>query len=418
MSINISQLSNGLRVVTDTMKDIDSVTLGVWVKVGARYEQLRVNGISHLLEHMAFKGTESRSALKIAEEIENVGGFMNAYTSREVTAYHVKLLKENFELGAEIIADILLNSNFPEEELQKEKGVIIQEIKRSQDDPYDVVFDNFQSTIFKDQPLGRSILGPIENIQNMQRQDIFDYMGSGYTAPRMVFSVSGNIEHDEVVKVAEKLFSGVSSENNVSFEKAKYTFGESRFVKDNEQVNLVMGFEGYDYMHKDYYTAAVLASVLGGGMSSRLFQEIREKRGLVYSVYAFSSSNSDTGCFGIYAGTGIDEVKELVPAACEELKKITGDIKPEELERARARVKSSILMGREESDRRCDKNASQLLMLDRIMSKEEMIEKYTSVNIDDLHRVAKDIFSKPPSIASVGPIQNVCEYDEFVKMLK
>ncbi len=418
MSVNISTLSNGLRVVTDTMTDIDSVTLGVWVKVGARYEKQEVNGISHLLEHMAFKGTETRSARKIAEEIEDVGGFMNAYTSREVTAYHVKVLKEHFALGAEIIADILLNSNFPEEELQKEKGVIIQEIKRSQDDPYDVVFDDYQDTIYKDQPLGRSILGPIENIKKMTRDDIFEYMNNGYTAPRMVFSVSGNIEHSDVMTVAEKLFSNISSEDKVTFEKATYTPGEARHSKENEQVNLVLGFKGYDYHHKDYFTATILSAVLGGGMSSRLFQEIREKRGLVYSIYAFSSSNSDTGNFGIYAGTGIEEVKELIPVACEELKKVTKEISDDEISRAKARIKSSILMGREESDRRCDKNASQLLMFDRIIPKEEMINNYEKVTKQDLIRVAGEIFSTKPSIASIGPIENVCKYDELLELLK
>ncbi len=418
MSVNISQLSNGLRVVTDTMTDIDSVTMGVWVKVGARYEPLRINGISHLLEHMAFKGTKSRTAIQIAEQIEDVGGFMNAYTSREVTAYHVKMLKEDFELGAEIIADILLNSTFPEEELEKEKGVIIQEIKRSQDDPYDVVFDNYQSITYKNQPLGRSILGPIENIQKMQRQDIFDYMNNGYTAPRMVFSVCGNITHEEVMKTAERLFSGLSSENKATFEAASYTAGSSKETKDNEQVNLVLGFEGYNYKHPDYYTASVLSSILGGGMSSRLFQEIREKRGLVYSIYAFSSSNSDTGTFGVYAGTGPDEVKELIPVCCDELKKITQSVADEEIKRAKARVKSSILMGREESERRCDKNASHLLMFDRIIPKEETMENYNKVTEADLKRVAAEIFSSEPSIAAVGPIKNVCSYEELLSYLK
>ncbi len=417
MSVKISQLSNGLRIVTDTMKDIDSVTLGIWVKVGARYEKANVNGISHLLEHMAFKGTHNRSAQKIAEEIEDVGGFINAYTSREVTAYHVKVLKEHFALGTEIIADILLNSNFPEEELQKEKGVIIQEIKRSLDDPSDVVFDDFQNTIFKDQPLGRTILGPIENIKKMTRDDIFEYMNAGYTAPRMVFSASGNIEHEEVVATVEKFFSELSNENNIEFEKATYTPGESRTAKDNEQVNLVIGFEGYSHTHPDYYAASILASVLGGGMSSRLFQEIREKRGLVYSIYSFSSPNSDIGSFCIYAGTGPSEVEELIPVTCEELRKITQDITEEEITRAKARVKSSILMAREESENRCHKNATQLLMLDRVIPKEETIEKYLKVTSDDIKRVAKNIFSSEPSIASVGPIDKVCDYETLKSLL-
>lgn len=404
-------------VLLDTLSHVESVTLGVWVGVGARYETPEINGISHMLEHMAFKGTKVRTAQQIAEEIESVGGDINAYTSMEVTAYHIRVLKEHIPLAIDILADILQNSTFEPEEFKKEQCVILQEIGQSQDTPDDIVFDYFQKTCFPDQPLGRPILGTEETVKSLTPQRIQSYLKEKHTSQKMVFAAAGNFSTEEVEHLITKHFNNIHSFDLSSSSKACYVGGDYRCEKDLEQVHLVMGFEGVSYLDPFYYDSLILSVILGGGMSSRLFQEIREKRGLVYSIYSFTQSYADAGVFGIYAGTGEKEVEELLPTACLEIKKLCSTLKEEEINRAKAQVRSSLVMSLESTAARCKKMAMQMLQYGRIIPLEETLEKIESVNLTRLITLAERLFLTTPTLVSLGPIRNVISYEDHKKLL-
>jgi predicted Zn-dependent peptidase len=417
MSIRTTTLENGLRVVSDPMAAVESVSLGVWVGVGTRYERPEMNGVSHLLEHMAFKGTKRRSALAIAEEIEAVGGHINAYTTRESTAYYVRVLKEDVALGVDLIADILQNSTMETEELERERTVILQEIHQANDSPDDVVFDNFQEAAYPDQPMGRQVLGDANIVGSMGRDIIMDYMDNHYNANTMVLSAAGSIDHDELVTLARDSFSDLPKGEQASREPANYTGGQSIIARELEQAHLLLGFEGVDYEDPDFYSAAVLSTLFGGGMSSRLFQEIREKRGLVYSIYSFVPSYSDSGLFGIYAGTGEEETQELIPLVCDEIKKICDGVGADELTRARAQIKASILMGLESSSSRCEQLARQMMVFGRPLPTEEVVANIESVGRDAILNTAQRIFSSPLTVAALGPISKLESFEEIVHRL-
>ena len=316
MSVRLTTLDNGLRIVTDTMTMVETVSVGAWIDAGARHEHPSINGVSHMLEHMAFKGTKRRSARDIATEIEAVGGHVNAYTSREHTAYYAKMLKEDMPLALDIIADILQHSVMDAEELDRERTVILQEIHQSHDTPDDIVFDFFQETAFPDQAVGRPVLGTIDLVSNFNRQTLIDYMAAQYAPPAVVIAAAGNVDHDIFVELASKAFTNLPKHTSREVEPAVYHGGEFRNNRDLEQVHYLMGFDGLAYNDPDYHAASVYTTLLGGGMSSRLFQEIREAKGLVYSVYSFLSSFQDGGLFGVYAGTGEQEIKDVVPLVC------------------------------------------------------------------------------------------------------
>ena len=410
---NIHKLNNGLTVITDYIDTVETVSVGMWNKVGARNEQEKVNGVAHLLEHMAFKGTANRSALDIAKEVEMVGGAVNAYTSREVTAYYMKVLKEDIGLSIDIISDILQNSAFEAKELDRERGVILQEIGMYLDTPDDVVFDKWQEVAYPDQPMGRSILGKSEIIKSISRDQVEGFMKSFYRPDRMVFSVSGNLQEALVLDLVEKHFNNLPNGQDDHSPKALYKGGEFRQEKELEQVNLILGFEGVDFYSDLYYSTAVYSTVLGSGMSSRLFQEIREKRGLVYSVSSYTSSFSDSGIFGVYAGTGQKEVKELIPVLCDQLNISAKSFTPEELQRAKAQFKASLLMGQESTSRRCRSNASKYLMHSKIISHNEIISKIDAVQLEDLERARLNILKSNITLSSIGPVQDLESLDSI-----
>jgi len=308
MSVRVTTLENGMRVLTDQMDSVETVSLGVWVDVGTRHEPASVNGVAHLLEHMAFKGTDRRSALDIAAEIEAVGGHLNAYTSREHTAYYAKVLKENVALAVDILADILQSSVFDPKELERERTVILQEIGQAFDTPDDIIFDLFQERAFPDQAMGRPVLGRAEIIRRIDRDTVAGYMRRHYAAPGMLLAAAGNIDHEALVALARRQFTKLAAERVARSDPARYVGGELREERELEQVHVVLGFPGFRFADEDYYAASVVSAALGGGMSSRLFQEIREKRGLVYAIYSFTHAYSDGGVFGVYAGTGEEEV--------------------------------------------------------------------------------------------------------------
>lgn len=417
MSVASTRLDNGLLVLTDTMHTVETVSLGAWVDVGTRHETQDINGISHLLEHMAFKGTERRSAQKIAEEIENVGGHLNAYTSREHTAYYAKVLKDDAPLAVDIIADILQHSVFDAEELTREQSVVIQEINQAEDTPDDIVFDHFQSTAFPDQALGRPVLGLPETVRAIGSDVLKGYMKNRYTTEAMVVTAAGNIDHDAFVRLVEQQFTALSSAPQQAPEAARYQGGDFRQERDLEQVHLVLGFDGVSYEDPLFYSAAVLSTLLGGGMSSRLFQEVREKRGLVYSIYSYASSYTDGGVFTIYAGTGEEEVAEMVPVMCDEIRKITDGIRPDELARARAQLKAGILMGMESTSNRCEQAARHIMAYGRSISAEELVDSIESVSAENVIAAAQRIFSSTPTLTTLGAVGHVEGYDQICRRL-
>ncbi|MBF0129037.1 MAG: insulinase family protein [Alphaproteobacteria bacterium] len=411
MTIDVTTLPNGLRVATDTMDTVETVSLGVWVDVGARHEPEAINGISHLLEHMAFKGTERRSAQDIATEIEDVGGHLNAYTSRENTAYYAKVLKDDAPLALDIIADIIQHSVFDPEELKREQAVVVQEINQAFDIPDDIIFDYFQAVAYPEQALGRPVLGTADVVRSVTRDTIATYLRDSYHASRMVLAAAGRIEHARMVDMAADAFSTLPGQSPLADDPARYRGGDFRESRDLEQVHLVLGFDGVPYDDPDYYASSVLSGLLGGGMSSRLFQEIREKRGLAYTIYSFASSYQDGGLFAVYAGAGDEEVAELVPVLCDEIVKVTQDVADDEVRRSRAQIKASILMGLESTSSRCEQLARQLLVFGRPISPEEAVAKLEAVHAGSVTSLARRILSSAPSLAVLGPHERVESLD-------
>lgn len=403
MTVQITTLENGLRVITDDIPGVATATLGLWVQVGARYEPANINGISHFLEHMAFKGTTTRSAKQIAEEIENVGGHLNAYTSREATAYHARILANDVPLAVGLIADIIQNSTFEEEEILREREVILQEIGQSIDTPDDIIFDYFQETAYPNHPLGRAILGTPEIVKSITQHDLRAYMKREYIASRMIFAAAGGVDHNTIVDLCRKNFTQLSSHSAETFKEASYQGGQSFVKRKLEQVHLVLGFESCPAAHPDHYAMAVFASLLGGGMSSRLFQEVREKRGLVYTIYAFKTAFQDSGLFAIYAGTGENQVDELLPTVKGILRDFPDTLEDKEIERSKAQLKASILMSLESTTARCEKLAQQLMIYNRSIASEEVIAKVNAVTRDDIIRVATQVVTTPPTFTAIGP---------------
>jgi predicted Zn-dependent peptidase len=405
----ITTLPNGLRVISETMPRVETAALGVWVDVGARYEALEVNGVAHMLEHMAFKGTARRSARAIAEEIENVGGSINAYTSREHTAYYARVLAADVPLAADIIADILQNSTFDPEELEKERHVILQEIGQVQDTPDDLVFDQFQEAAYPGQAMGRSILGPEATVAAMPRQALVDYIRRYYGPSRMVLAGAGKIEHARLVDLGHELFRDLPAVAEPEPERAVYRGSQGLdHRKDLEQVHVCLGVEAVPLHDPDYYALQVFSTALGGGMSSRLFQEVRENRGLCYSVYSFTANYVDTGILGVYAGTGPKEVKDLLPVVIEETLKLAAAPQEAELARARAQLKASLLMSLESCSAVCEDLARQLLCYGRHIPTDELIARIEAVDAAAIRRLGKRLFDRAtPTLAALGPLKKL-----------
>ena len=417
MTVRTTTLGNGLRVVSHRMAAVETVSIGVWTHAGARHERAEVNGIAHMLEHMAFKGTRRRSARAIAEEIESVGGHLNAYTSREFTAYYATVLKGDETLALDILSDILQHSVFDEGELDRERAVILQEIGQANDTPDDVIFDLFQETAFPDQPVGRPILGTADLVREMPRVALTNYMGEHYTAGRMVVAAAGNLDHDRLVGAVEEAFSGVTTHAETAQEPARYAGGEVRQDRELEQVHLTLGFEGVSFSDPDYFALSVMSTMLGGGMSSRLFQEVREERGLVYSIYSFASSYLDGGLFGVYAGTGGGEAETVVPVICDILGGLGGTVSDDELKRAKAQIKAGILMSLESTASRCEQLARQILVFGRPLPPDEVSGRIDAIGHEEIDGIAGRLFGRTPTFAALGPIARVQTFDEIVERL-
>ncbi|EJZ20525.1 insulinase family protein [Rhizobium sp. Pop5] len=416
MTVECTRLKSGLTVVTETMPHLESVALGVWIKSGSRNETEDEHGIAHLLEHMAFKGTARRSARQIAEEIEDVGGEVNAATSTETTSYYARVLKDHVPLAVDILADILTESAFEEEELEREKQVILQEINAANDTPDDVVFDRFSEAAYRDQTLGRPILGTPETVVSFTPQQIRTYLGRNYTTDRMFVVATGAVEHEGFVRMVEDRFASLPTQPSAPpvMEAARYIGGSVREPRDLMDAQILLGFEGKPYHARDFYCSQILANILGGGMSSRLFQEVREFRGLCYSVYAFHWGFSDTGIFGIHAATGGENLPELVPVIIDELHKSADQIHQKEIERARAQIRAQLLMGQESPAARAGQIARQMMLYGRPISNPEMMERLEGITIERLTDLAGRLFyDTVPTLSAIGPLEQLAPMEDI-----
>ncbi|MEO1200499.1 MAG: pitrilysin family protein [Pseudomonadota bacterium] len=407
MTVQETRLENGIRVLTELRPTLQTAALGIWVGAGARNEAPGEHGISHLLEHMAFKGTGKRSAREIAETIEAVGGDLNAATSYETTAYYARVLGEDVPLGLDILCDILTDSRFDADELKSEQHVIVQEIGAVMDTPEDLVHDLFQEAAFPGQPIGRSILGTPDSVTGFSRTDLSTYLDSHYVGPDMVVAGVGAVEHEQIVATVNRLLASIPTERGPQPEPASFRGGEARETRDLEQAQIVFGLEGPPIGHDEFYVARLAAGVLGGGMSSRLFQEVREKRGLCYSIYAFMYAFRDTGLVGVSAATNGNDVEALIDTTFTELRKAAKTITDDELSRSKAQLKVGILMSQESSASRAEQIARQTLALNRIVPAEEIVSRIEAVTRDDLIAFLEQLYTRPAAVSAVGPIEGL-----------
>ena len=412
MTYRVSTLPNGMRVATESLPGIQSVAIAVTVDVGARHELVRQGGISHVLEHMAFKGTTRRNARQIAEEFDDIGGNLNAYTSQEHTVYYAKVLKEDVAVAVDILADILQHSVFDEEELSRERQVILQEIAMHNDTPDDLVFDHFQEQAYPGQPLGRSILGTTELVDGFRRDDLTEYMRMHYHPSRMVLTATGHVEHEHFLALAAQAFTQAAVAGAAEVVEGKYTGGGSIRNKDLEQLHLVLGLPGLSVRDKDYYALQLLSIILGGGMSSRLFQEVREKRGLAYTVQSFVYGFNDTGLLGVYAACSEDRATELLPVLCDEVMKMGAGVSAAELKRAKSQQKAAVAMMRESAGSVTEWIGRHLLVYGEYIPAERILARIDAVTSDDIARLALQVTAAGPlTLAALGPTKKLESYD-------
>jgi predicted Zn-dependent peptidase len=405
VNVRLDKLANGVRVVSENMPGLQSASIGVWVTAGGRHERLEQNGIAHFLEHMAFKGTKRRSALQIAETIEDVGGYINAYTSREVTAYYARVLGDDVPLALDVIADIVLNPVFDPREIEVERGVILQEIGQAADTPDDIIFDWLQEDSYRDQPLGRTILGPSERVSSFGRDDLAAFVAEHYGPEQMIISAAGAVDHDALLRIAEDLFGDLAPRPLADVTPALFTGGETRRVKDLEQAHFALAFESPGYRDDMIYAAQIYSSALGGGMSSRLFQEIREKRGLCYTIFAQTGAYADTGSTTIYAGTSGDQVGDLARITIDEMKRAAEDMTEAEISRARAQMKAGMLMGLESPSNRAERLARVVQIWNRVPPLEETVARIDAVTAEQVRAFAETMAAKAPAaLALYGPV--------------
>ncbi|MCR9112255.1 MAG: insulinase family protein [Rhodobacteraceae bacterium] len=406
MTVNLTTLPNGFRIVSEFMPGLQSAAIGVWVLAGARHEAADQNGIAHFLEHMAFKGTRTRNALQIAEAIEDVGGYINAYTSREVTAYYARVLGDDVPLALDVVADILRNPVFDDREIEVERGVILQEIGQTLDTPDDIIFDWLQEKAYPDHPLGRTILGAEERVRAFSRNDLLRFVDQRYRPGQMILSASGAVDHDALVRMAEGLFGDMATSETLAPPAARFSGGESRTVKPLEQAHFALAFESPDYTDPDIHAAQIYATALGGSMSSRLFQEVRERRGLCYTIYAQAGAYSDTGMMTIYAGTSADEMPGLARITVDEMKRAADDLSEAELERARAQMKAGLLMGLESPSNRAERQARMIQIWGRVPALDEVVERIDAVTLAGLRQLAARVATEAPAaMALYGPVE-------------
>jgi predicted Zn-dependent peptidase len=416
MSVEITSLANGITVVTHHMPHLETVALGIWVKAGARDEERQENGIAHFLEHMAFKGTERRSARAIAEEIETAGGEINAATGMETTTYYARVLKNDWELALDILADIFTNSTLDPEELERERDVILQEIAAANDQPDDLVFDLAQAASFGDHPLGRSILGTHDLIGGLSRDQIITWRNRNYRGQRIVVAAAGHIDHKAFAAAAAKLLGGVSAGQPPERLAPGFVPSLKTAEKPLDQAHVVLTFAAPGYRDPDIYTLQVMSNLLGGGMSSRLFQEVREKRGLCYSVFSFGSAYEDAGQMGVYAATSPEHTNALIELTSEIMMSVTREVTDAEVIRAKAQLKSSLVMNLESASSRADQIARQYLAFGKVPAIADLVAKIEAVTADEVRGLAARLFRQtPPGFSAVGHLSRMLGYDAIAR---
>lgn len=416
--IRLATLSNGLRIVTEDMPGLASASIGIWVTAGGRHERVEQNGIAHFLEHMAFKGTKTRTALQIAEAIEDVGGYINAYTSREMTAYYARVLGPDVPLALDVISDIVLNPVFDQREIEVERHVILQEIGQALDTPDDIIFDWLQEAAYPDQAIGRTILGPAEKVAAFGREDLARFVAEHYGPDQMILSAAGAVDHEAIVRQAEEIFGGLKPVGMPFVQAARWSGQERRELKELEQVHFALAFEGPTYRDADLYTAQVYSTALGGGMSSRLFQKIREERGLCYSIFAQAGAYDDTGMVTIYAGTSEDEVSALSGLTIDELKRAADDMSEAEVARARAQMKAGLLMGLESPSSRAERMARNLAVWGRVPGLEEVAERIDAVSTAEVRDYAGRMIGQDrTALALYGPAEGAPDLEGLRRRL-
>jgi predicted Zn-dependent peptidase len=404
MSVEVSRLPSGLSVVTDTMPRLQTASLGVWGGSGSRDEQGDEHGISHLLEHMAFKGTKRRTAKEIVGEIEAVGGDLNAGTSAETTAYYARMLKADVPLALDVLSDILANPTFEPAELQREQSVIVQEIGGMEDAPDDLVFERLQETAFPHQPVGRSILGTRDSVRGFDPAKLRRYLARNYRAPDMVVSAAGAVEHADILARVQEHFGAFAGPPAPVPEPATFGGGTRIESRDLEQVHVALALEGLPLRHEDIYSLQTFTNILGGGMSSRLFQEVREQRGLCYAIYAFHMPYSDIGMFGLYAGTDANDSPELMRVVIDQIAEATETINEIEINRAKAQMKAGLLMALESSGARAEQLARQMLAHGRPIPLQEIVAKVEAVSVESTRAAGRALIRRSrPAIAALGP---------------
>jgi len=394
-NIRKTTLDSGLNVVSEKIESVKSVSVGIWVKTGSRNETEKQAGITHFLEHMLFKGTKKRTAFDIAQSMESVGGYLNAFTSTEYTCYYARCLDSQVDNAIEVLSDMIKNSQFPEEELEKEKKVVLEEMKMYKDSPDDVVFEEFSSQVFKDHPIGRPIIGYEETVKSFSRQDLFDYVKERYQPDNLLVAVAGHADHDEILERVQKLLNFKQNGNTIHTDQplSPYNVTNQTVSKPIEQTHMIMGRRALNFEHPDKYLLLLANTVLGGGMSSRLHQNVREKYGYCYSISPFNQSYIDTGLFGIYTGTDIgyvDHVRELINV--ELLRMKNEKVGDKELSEAKAQLKGKLLLSQENTSNRMTRLAKSELYFNRFVTLDELVENIDAVTSEDLLRFSDEFF--------------------------
>jgi predicted Zn-dependent peptidase len=406
-------LPGGLRVVTETMPTVRSAAFGIWVGIGSRDEELVDAGATHYLEHLLFKGTQRRSALEISAAVDAVGGDLNAFTAKEYTCYYARVLDSDLPLAVDVVSDMVTGSLIQEEDVEAERGVILEEIAMRDDEPSDLVHDEFSTALYGDAPLGRPILGTVDSINALTADGIGRYYGERYLPPNFVVAVAGNVDHDEVLRHVEKAFEGVlgkegpPSPPRIGGEGAAPNPGVRLIPRQTEQANLILGTIGVCRTDDRRFVLGVLNSALGGGMSSRLFQEVREKRGLAYSVYSYTSQYADTGAFGVYAGCQPGKIDEVLTICRDEVAKVAEHgLTDEELSRGKGQLRGSMVLGLEDTGSRMSRIGKSELVYEELLSVDEVLSSIDAVTPDDIRAVADDILAQPMTLTVVGPFED------------
>lgn len=411
-------LPNGVRVITEEIDYVRSVSIGLWVGAGSRDEREGNEGISHFIEHMLFKGTKNRTAKELAESLESVGGQLNAFTTKEFTCFYAKVLDENLDLSIDVLSDMFFNSLFDAKEIEKEKKVVIEEIKMYEDSPDELIHDLFSEYVWNDHPLGKPILGTEESIRGLSREKILDYLSHHYAPDNLVVAVAGKINHEDVLKKLTPIFGEFKRGGKRVLEGTPKEQAIQRYnTKDTEQMHLIIGVPGLGQDDEDIYPMHIFNNILGGGLSSRLFQEIREQRGLAYSVYSYHSTYVDTGMFAIYAGTTPSNTQEVVECILAELQEMRSKgITADELAKTKAQIKGSFYLGLESASSRMSRLGKTELCYDRVISPEEMVEKLEKVTLEDVKRVMNRLWVKDKlSLVMLGPAGHDVDLDKLFK---